>query len=53
MTDLQAPQGINPERKVNVVLTRDFKVTVAARVQSDPALCADASGRGHHLDLQW
>ncbi|MFN5512324.1 MAG: hypothetical protein ACK49H_13795, partial [Burkholderiales bacterium] len=34
---IQAPQGINPERKVNMALTRDFKETVAARVQNDPA----------------
>jgi DNA-binding phage protein len=34
---LKAPQGINPERKVNMALTRDFKETVAARVQNDPA----------------
>ncbi len=34
---LQAPQSINPERKVNMALTRDFKETVAARVQNDPA----------------
>jgi hypothetical protein len=34
---LQAPQGINPEGKVNMALTRDFKETVAARVQNDPA----------------
>lgn len=33
----EAPQGINPERKVNMALTRDFKETVAARVQNDPA----------------
>jgi hypothetical protein len=34
---LQAPQGINQTRKVNMALTRDFKETVAARVQNDPA----------------
>lgn len=37
MGRLQAPQGIDPERKVNMALTRDFKETVAARVQNDPA----------------
>jgi len=35
--NLQAPQGINPTRKVNMALTRDFKETVAARAQNDPA----------------
>ncbi len=33
----QAPQGINTEGQVNMALTRDFKETVAARVQNDPA----------------
>jgi DNA-binding phage protein len=33
----QAPQGINQTRKVNMALTRNFKETVAARVQNDPA----------------
>ena len=37
MGRLQAQQGINPERKVKMALARDFKDTVAARVQNDPA----------------
>jgi DNA-binding phage protein len=35
---LQASQGVHQTRKVNMALTRDFKETVAARVQSDPAI---------------
>ena len=34
---MQAPQGNLKKGKVNRALTRNFKETVAARVQSDPA----------------
>jgi DNA-binding phage protein len=37
LRQLATPQGINQTKKVSMALTRDFKETVAARVQSDSA----------------